>query len=172
MQVDVDAGAAPLGDGEDRVEMAVDVAVDPRRVEPAHQIGAVGDRGIEQLGRARRGEDAALGKGHQLDVDQSPVTLAQFDERVQAGKADRRIDIEIVSQSAGHTCEHAFTGRSIQSVSQFHAHSTQRQALGLHPMVYSLRESFEYQRGVSRISSSPTMWIFLSWSETITAGSR
>ncbi len=85
MQVDVDAGAAPLGDGEDGVEMPVNVAVDPGRVEAADQIGAVGDRGIEQLGRARRGEDAALGKRHQLDVDQRAVALAQLDERMQAG---------------------------------------------------------------------------------------
>ena len=50
VQVDVDAGAVPLGEAEDDVEMALDVAVDAGGVEPADEVGAEPER----LGRAAR----------------------------------------------------------------------------------------------------------------------
>ena len=53
VQMDVDADAAPLGDGEDRIEMAVEIAVDAHGIEAAHQVGALGDGGVEQSRRSR-----------------------------------------------------------------------------------------------------------------------
>ena len=47
VQMDVDAHAAPFGDGEDRAEMAVEIAVDADGVEPAQKIGALGDGGVQ-----------------------------------------------------------------------------------------------------------------------------
>ena len=49
VQVDVDADAAALGDGEDRIEMGVEVAVDADRIEAAHEVRALRDRLVEQL---------------------------------------------------------------------------------------------------------------------------
>ena len=67
MQMDVDAHAGRLGDGEDRVEMAIEVAVDPNRIEAAQKVGALGDGSVQKLRRARRAQDAALREGHDLD---------------------------------------------------------------------------------------------------------
>ena len=53
VQMDVDADAAALGDGEDRIEMAVEVAVDADGIEPAQEVGAFGDGGVQQLGARR-----------------------------------------------------------------------------------------------------------------------
>ena len=39
--MNVETDAAPLGNGEDRVEMAVDVIVDAGGIEAADEIGAV-----------------------------------------------------------------------------------------------------------------------------------
>src|SRR5947199_3355140 len=67
MQVNVDADSPPLGDAEDDVEMSVDVAIVPPGIEPADQVRAGADGFVEQLGRAWRGQDAALRKGDDLN---------------------------------------------------------------------------------------------------------
>ena len=46
VQMDVDTHAAAFGDGEDRIEMAVEIAVDADGIEAAHEVGALGDGGV------------------------------------------------------------------------------------------------------------------------------
>ena len=50
VEVDVDADAVPLGDPEDRIEMAVDVVVDAGGIESADEVGAGADRLVEEIG--------------------------------------------------------------------------------------------------------------------------
>ena len=88
--MDVDADAVPLGDREDRVEMARHVVVDAGRVEPADEVGAVADRVVEKIGDARARNDAALRKRDDLDVDQVADCLAHPEQRVQPVEASPR----------------------------------------------------------------------------------
>ncbi len=53
--------------------LPLDVAVDGGRIEAADQVAAHRDGLVEQLGGAGAGQDAVLGKGDQLDVDQVAV---------------------------------------------------------------------------------------------------
>ena len=87
VQMDVDADAAALGDGEDRIEMAVEVAVDADRVEAAQKVGALGDGGVEQRRGARRAQDAALREGHDLDGDEVAEALAHLQDLVEVPEA-------------------------------------------------------------------------------------
>ena len=80
MQMDVDADAAPFGDAEDRIEMAIEIAVDADGIEAAHKVGALGDRGIQQIGGAGRASDAALREGHDLDGDEVAEALAHLQD--------------------------------------------------------------------------------------------
>ena len=65
-----------LGDGENRIEMAGEVAVDTDWIEAAQQVGALRHRLVEQLRRARRAQHAALREGDDLDGDEIAEALA------------------------------------------------------------------------------------------------
>ena len=73
---------------EDRVEMAAEIAVDADRIEAAHQVGALHDRLVEQLGGAGRAGDAALREGDDLDRDQVAEALAHLQDGVQVLEAE------------------------------------------------------------------------------------
>ena len=60
VQMDVDADAAPLGDGEDGVEMGHRIAVDGARVDAANDVGAQRHRLVHQLRRPRRRQHPGL----------------------------------------------------------------------------------------------------------------
>jgi hypothetical protein len=105
VQMDVDAHAAPLGDGEDRVEMAIEVAVDADGIEAAQKVGAFGDGGIEQRGRARRAQDAALREGDDLDGHQVAEALADLQDLVEVLETELVVDVDVaphVQRAAGH----------------------------------------------------------------------
>ena len=53
VQVDVDAAPVPAGQREHHVQMRLGVAVIARRVQPAHKVGALGQRRVQQPGRPR-----------------------------------------------------------------------------------------------------------------------
>ena len=80
VQVDVDADATFLRDAEHDIEMLFDIAVEARGIEAADEIGAHGDRLIEQFGCPGAFQDAALRKGDELDVDDVPVVLAHRED--------------------------------------------------------------------------------------------
>ena len=109
VQMDVDAHAAPLGDGEDRIEMAVEIAVDADGIEAAQKVGALGDGGVEQRGRARRAQDAALREGDDLDGDEVAETLADLQDLVEVLQAELVVDVDVaahVQRAAGHDLAH------------------------------------------------------------------
>ena len=69
VQVDVDAAAVPVGDGEDGVQVLDRPLVEAGRVEAADQVGAGADGRLQQLGGPGADQQAALGEGDQLHVD-------------------------------------------------------------------------------------------------------
>ena len=101
VQVDVDVDAVPLRDAEHHVELRLDVAVDHRRVEPADQVAAVRDRGIEQLRGAGTGDHAVLRKRDELDVEDAAVFLAHRHDGLERRHADRRVDIDVAAHVRG-----------------------------------------------------------------------
>src|ERR1700722_14902477 len=88
VEMNIKPDPATLGDAEDRLEMSGDVIVDPRGIEAADEIGAVANGLIEQVLHAGIGEDAALRKGDDLDVDEVPRGLAHAQQRMQSRQAD------------------------------------------------------------------------------------
>ena len=98
VQMDVEADAMPLGDAEDRVEMALDVVVDAGGIEPADEVGALAHRRVEQVGDAGDRHDAALREGDDLDIDEIPRRLAHPQQRVQPAKADLGVDVDVAAQ--------------------------------------------------------------------------
>ena len=109
VQMDVDANATAVSDGEDGVEMGVEVAVDADRVETTHQIRALSDRLVEQLRRAGRAQDAALGEGHDLDGDEIAEMLADLQDLMKVAKPELVVDVDMrahVQGAAGHDLAH------------------------------------------------------------------
>ncbi|KIQ62821.1 hypothetical protein TR51_28280 [Kitasatospora griseola] len=106
VQVDVDARAAPLRQLEDHVQLAVHVAVEPERVEPADQFGALPKRRVEQLRHAGLGDHAALRERHQLHVDQLAHPLTGLQHRVQVVEAGVRVDVHVQADVAGAERRH------------------------------------------------------------------
>ena len=109
VQVDVDARATALGDGEHRIEMGVQVAVDADRVESAHESRALRDRFVEQLRRAGRAQDAALREGHDLDGDEVAEMLANLQHLMEVPETELIVDVDMaahVQGAAGHDLAH------------------------------------------------------------------
>ena len=82
VEVDIDALVVLFGEAEDDVEAALGVAVDIGGVEAADQVGAFAEGGVEKVGGAGGGEDAALREGDDLDVDVVGVALADAQRRL------------------------------------------------------------------------------------------
>ncbi len=109
VQMDVDAHAAAFGDGKDRIEMAVEIAVDAHWIESAQKVGALGDGRIQQVGRARRAQDAALREGDDLDGDEIAEALAHFQDLVEVLESELVVDVDVaahVQRAAGQDLAH------------------------------------------------------------------
>ena len=91
------------------IEMAVEVAVDADGIEAAQKVGALGDGGVEQGGRARRAQDAALREGDDLDGDEVAEALADLQDLVEVLQAELVVDVDVaahVQRAAGHDLAH------------------------------------------------------------------
>jgi hypothetical protein len=89
--------------------MAVEVAVDADRVEPAHQVGALGDCLVEQRGGAGRAGDAALREGDDLDADEIAEALADRQHGLEVLEAELVVDVDMaahVQRAARHHLLH------------------------------------------------------------------
>ena len=62
MQVDIDFNAMPLSDAEDDIQLGVSVAVQGGGVDAANHLSPFADSGLHDLGGARAGDHAGLGK--------------------------------------------------------------------------------------------------------------
>lgn len=80
--MDIDIDAAALGDAEHHVEMLLDIAVEAAGIETADHVRTEIEGGIEQIGRARAAQDPALGKGHELDIDDIAMRFADGGDRL------------------------------------------------------------------------------------------
>ena len=106
MQMDVDADTVLAGNAEDRVEMAVLVAVDADGIEPAHQVGTLGDRCVQQFGGARRAAHAALREGHDLDRDEVAEAFAHLQDLVEIAQPELIVDVDMGAHVQGAARHH------------------------------------------------------------------
>ena len=88
VQMDIDADATFVRDAEDDIEMLFDIAIEARGIEAADEIGAHGDRFIEQVRRAGALQDAALRKRDELDIDDIAIGLAHRKDLFQRSEPD------------------------------------------------------------------------------------
>ncbi len=117
MEMDVDIDAVLLRNAEDHVEMALDIAVEARRIEPADGVGAEPDRFVEQLRRAGTAEDPALREGHELDVDQLPIFVAHLEDGLERLQAHRAIDHDVTAH-----LRRAMADAEVELVARPHVH--------------------------------------------------
>jgi hypothetical protein len=82
------------------------VAVDADRIEATQKVGALGDGGVEQVGRARRAQDAALREGHDLDGDQVAKALPHFQDLVEIAEAELVVDVDMAAHVQRAGCHH------------------------------------------------------------------
>ena len=106
VEMDVDTDAAPFGDPEDGIELAGGIAVDAGRIDTADKIGALADRGIEQLDGPRRRQDAALGERDDLDGDGVAETLARRQDALEVVEARLGIDIDMGAKVGRALAQH------------------------------------------------------------------
>ena len=101
VQVNVEPDAAPFGDGEDAVELALGIAVDLRRVDAADEIGAHRHRLVEQGKDAGAAHDAALREGDDGQPDLAAEALAHGDERLDLREPAFEIDVGVRADMRG-----------------------------------------------------------------------
>ncbi|MEU7387863.1 hypothetical protein [Streptomyces tanashiensis] len=106
VEVQVDALAVAFGEAEDGVELAGRVAVEAHRVEAADEVGAVGQRGVEELGDAGRGDDPGLREGDELDAEPVAERLADVEEGVQVVEAGVGVDVDVGADVSGAEGDH------------------------------------------------------------------
>src|SRR4029453_1908693 len=109
VQMNIDADAAPFGDGEDCVEVAVEIAVDAHRIEATQKVGALADGGVEQRGRTGGAQDAALREGDDLDRHQAAKPFADRQDLVEVPEAKLVVDVDVAAhmqRTAGHDLAH------------------------------------------------------------------
>jgi hypothetical protein len=106
VQVDVDAGAVPGGQVEQRVELAHRVAVHAGGVDPAERGGATAERLVQQLQRARPAEDAVLGEGDLLDIDETLDGLGRLAHGVEPVQADPGVHVGVGADPCGAEGSH------------------------------------------------------------------
>ena len=87
-----------LGEFKDDVELALDVAVEARRVQAADEVGAGAQRGGEQVRRAPFRHHAALREGDKLNVDPLGKRLAHLEHGFEIGEADVVVDVDVASR--------------------------------------------------------------------------
>ena len=122
MQMDVDIDAMLPGDAEHDVEMLFDVPVETRGIETADEVGAEPDGLVQQLRRARARQDATLGKGDELDVDQAFVFLAHAQDRLERFQPDRAVHHDMAAHLRA-----AVGDAEIELIARSHIH---RRSLG------------------------------------------
>ena len=104
MQMNIDTHTAPIGDGEDAVELSGRVRIDLARVDTADQIGARGHGGIEQIQNARATHHAALRKRDDLDAGPRAVVLPRLQDPFQGMQFALRRNVHMGAQCAGAMC--------------------------------------------------------------------
>jgi hypothetical protein len=107
VEVDVDPLAVALGDPEDDLQLSLDVAVEPGRVEAADDVGAEHDRLLQQRRRAEVAQHARLREGDDLHAREVADALARLQHRLDARQAVARVDVDVRAQVAGAEGDHA-----------------------------------------------------------------
>ena len=78
----VDADTMQFRDRKNRIKLSGNIAIDASRIEAADKIGAVADRLIEQIGRTRVRNHAALRESDDLDLKEMPNFLPETKKSV------------------------------------------------------------------------------------------
>ena len=99
VQMNVDSLAERLGEAEHDVELALDVAVEARRVEAADEVGAGHERRGQEIGRPGLRRHAALRERDELNVDPVAKGLAHPDDRFEIVEADVIVDVDVAARA-------------------------------------------------------------------------
>lgn len=97
--------------------MLLDIAIETCGIEPADQIGTEPDGLVEQLWRAWACQNAALGKGDELNIDQAAIFIAHAQDCLQRLEADRAVDHDVAAHLRG-----AVADAEIELVARPHVH--------------------------------------------------
>lgn len=97
VQMNVDLHAAPVGNPEDNVELAVSSTIKGCRVDTTHHLDSILNRRIENIGRSGAGDDAGLGKSNQFDIDDITPLFSCLHDGVQVGQAGCGIDVDVTA---------------------------------------------------------------------------
>ncbi|MGI4764375.1 MAG: hypothetical protein ACRYGP_04820, partial [Janthinobacterium lividum] len=97
VKVDVYTDAAPFRDGEDGIEMTIDVSVDACGIQAAHEVGAHGHGRVEQVCRTWVAQDSALWKRDDLNVDHVLIKLLQAQHRLESRQSDLGVDVYVAA---------------------------------------------------------------------------
>ena len=101
VQMNVDSFSESLGQAEDDVELAFDVAVEARRVQTANEVGAGPQRRGHEVRRPILRHDAALREGDELNVDPVAISLAHLQHGFEIGETDVVVDVDVAPRARG-----------------------------------------------------------------------
>lgn len=113
VQVDVQRDGRPLGQAEQDVQLPVHVTVDAHRIQSAEHVGALGQGLLQKLGRPRLGEQAELGEGHHLYIEQVGARGRGGTDAVHIGQPVDGRDVDMRTHgpgAAGDGAVHERTG--------------------------------------------------------------
>ncbi len=99
VQVNVDCLAESLGESEDDIELAANVAVESCGVQSANKVSARLKGSRKQVRRAAFGDNAALRKRDELNVDPVAVGLADLQDGFEIGETDVIVDVDMASRT-------------------------------------------------------------------------
>ena len=112
VEMNVHAHAVAPGNAEDDVEMPLGITVQSRGIDAADEVRAILDRALQELRGARPRDDAALGKGHDLDRERALQTVPGGHHAFEVAQADLRVDIGVVADVKGAAAD-GVTGQSL-----------------------------------------------------------
>ena len=97
MQMDIHATPELFGQAEHRIDVALRVAVDRARVQPAHRLGAKPQRLFQQFHRAGPHQHAALRERDEVDIDNVGQRLPRRHHALDAGHAALRVHVHVAA---------------------------------------------------------------------------
>jgi hypothetical protein len=101
VEMDVDSLSKSLGETEDDVELASDIAVKAGGVQAADKVGTGPQRLLEQLRRAAFGDNAALRERDKLDIDPVAIGVAHSQHGLEVGESNVVVDVDMTARARG-----------------------------------------------------------------------
>jgi hypothetical protein len=134
VQMDVERLSVALAKPEDRVEMALGIAVDRAGIEPADDLAAGLHRRIHQFQRARPAQQAGLREGDEFDIDDVPPGVARRQDALDAPEPVLGVDIDMAADMG------RAEDRGLHGLTRRLARGFDVEPLLVHPLVVDLVE--------------------------------